>query len=527
MNDLEISQAVANILGKYGATTGSSATSSASPTSANADVAPVQVKAEPEDPIAKMVAQILSETTAQSASRATVPAPASIGFSASAADASNNGIFSHMDRAIEAAHIAQRQYSLCSMADRASFIKGIRDAFSQQPVLEQLSRMAVEETGMGNFHDKVIKNRVAVLQTPGVEDLVTQACSGDSGLTLVEYSAYGVIGSITPTTNPTETIICNAIGMLAAGNCVVFSPHPRSKQVSLLAIAMINQKLAELGAPANLVTTVEQPSIDSTNQLMKHPKVRMLVATGGPAIVNTVMSSGKKAIGAGAGNPPVVVDETANIEKAAKDIVNGCSFDNNMPCVAEKELLVVDQVADFLIHYMKKNGAYLLSDRAQIQKLQDLVLNEKATGPNTAFVGKGAVYILEKLNISAPADTKIILLETDKTHPFVVHELMMPILPLVRVDNVDAAIDLAIELEQGNRHTAIMHSTNVEKLTKMAKLIQTTIFVKNGPSYAGLGVGGEGYTTFTIAGPTGEGLTSAKSFARMRRCVMVESLNIR
>lgn len=524
MNDLEISRAVANILGKYGATAGSSATSSSMPTSANAYVAPAEVAAVPEDPIGKLVAQILNET--KSTPKAAQVAPPQT-FSVSAADSSNHGIFDSMDQAIEAAHIAQRQYSLCSMADRASFINGIRDVFGQQQVLEQISRMAVEETGMGNFQDKVIKNRVAVLQTPGIEDLTTQACSGDSGLTLVEYSAYGVIGSITPTTNPTETIICNSIGMLAAGNSVVFSPHPRSKQVSLLAIKMINQKLAELGAPANLVTTVVQPSIESTNQLMQHPKVRMLVATGGPAIVNTVMSSGKKAIGAGAGNPPVVVDETANIEKAAKDIVNGCSFDNNLPCVAEKELLVVDQVADFLIHYMKKNGAYLLSDGAQIQKLQSLVLNEKGTGPSTAFVGKGAVYILEQLNITASADTKIILIETDKSHPFVVHELMMPILPLVRVDNVDAAIDLAIELEHGNRHTAIMHSTNVEKLTKMAKLIQTTIFVKNGPSYAGLGVGGEGYTTFTIAGPTGEGLTSARSFARTRRCVMVESLNIR
>jgi len=176
---------------------------------------------------------------------------------------------------------------------------------------------------------------------------------------------------------------------------------------------------------------------------------------------------------------------------------------------------------------MKKSGAYLLCDKKLIQQLQSLVLNEKGTGPNTAFVGKDARYILQQLGIGAGDDIKVILIETEKTHPFVVHELMMPVLPVVRVDNVDEAIELAVKVEHGNRHTAIMHSTNVEKLTKMARLIQTTIFVKNGPSYSGIGVGGEGHATFTIAGPTGEGLTSAQSFARHRRCVMVEALNIR
>lgn len=308
---------------------------------------------------------------------------------------------------------------------------------------------------------------------------------------------------------------------------MVFSPHPRSRNVSLYCVELINQKLAALGAPANLVVTVTQPSIDNTRSLINDPRINMLVATGGPAIVKTVMSSGKKAIGAGGGNPPAVVDETADIEKAARDIIRGCSFDNNLPCVAEKEVIVVNQVADYLIHCMKKSGGYLLCDKQLIRQLESLVLNEKGSGPDTAFVGKDARYILQQLGVSAPEDTKVILVETGKNHPFVVHELMMPVLPVVRVDNVDEAIELAVQVEHGNRHTAIMHSTNVEKLTKMARQIQTTIFVKNGPSYAGLGVGGEGHATFTIAGPTGEGLTSARSFARTRRCVMVEALNVR
>lgn len=500
MNDNDIAQAVSNVLSKYTKTTPDVAP----------QAAPAASQKQEGDPLDEIIAKALAQ-------QADVVAPSTAG----------NGAFATMDEAIAAAVIAQVQYRHCSMQDRGNFIQGIRDVFMQDEVLQVISRMAVEETGMGNYEDKFTKNRLAALKTPGLEDLTTGALSGDNGLTLLEYSAYGVIGSITPTTNPTETIINNSIGMLAAGNTVVFSPHPRSRNVSLHVVELINNKLASLGAPANMVVTVTKPSIDNTNALINDPRINMLVATGGPAIVKTVMSSGKKAIGAGAGNPPVVVDETADIEKAARDIVKGCSFDNNLPCIAEKEVIVVNQVADYLIHCMKKSGAYLLCDQKLIQQLQSLVLNEKGTGPNTAFVGKDARYILQKLGVNAPDETKIILIETEKNHPFVVHELMMPVLPVVRVDNVDEAIELAVQVEHGNRHTAIMHSTNVDKLTKMARQIQTTIFIKNGPSYAGLGVGGEGYATFTIAGPTGEGLTSARAFARHRRCVMVEALNIR
>ena len=436
------------------------------------------------------------------------------------------GIFATMDEAINAAEAAQRKYLSCTMADRAKYVQVIRDVALKKENLEYMSKATVEETGMGGYEYKITKNILAATKTPGVEDLTTEALSGDDGLTLVEYSPFGVIGAITPTTNPTETVICNSIGMLAAGNSVVFSPHPRAKNVTIFLIKALNRALAEAGAPANLIVTVAEPSIDNTNAMMKNPKVRMLVATGGPSIVKTVLSSGKKAIGAGAGNPPVVVDETANIEKAAKDIVDGCSFDNNLPCIAEKEIIAVDSIADYLIFNMKKNGAYEIKDKATIDKLVELVTKD-GKGPKTEFVGKSAQYILDKIGITVGPEIKVILMEADEFHPFVQEELMMPILPLVRVKDVDTAIDMAIRVEHGFRHTAIMHSRNVDKLSKMAKLIQTTIFVKNGPSYAGIGVGGMGYTTFTIAGPTGEGLTSAKSFARKRRCVLVGGFDIR
>ncbi|EKN64472.1 aldehyde dehydrogenase EutE [Schinkia azotoformans] len=433
------------------------------------------------------------------------------------------GIFEDMNEAIEAATIAQKELLKLSLEQRGNLITAIRKAAKDNA--ETFAQMAVDETGMGNYGDKVIKNLIAAEKTPGIEDLTTEAFSGDHGLTLVELSPYGVIGSITPTTNPTETVICNSIGMIAAGNAVVFSPHPTAKNTSLKAIEVINKAIIKAGGPPNLITSVANPTIDQANIMMKHKKIKLLVATGGPGVVKAVLSSGKKAIGAGAGNPPAVVDETANLEKAARDIIDGCSFDNNLPCTAEKEVIVVDSVADYLVSYMKKHGAFLITDKEQIQKLTELVVDNGHA--NKELVGKSVAHILQRIGIEVPSDARVAILNVERNHPLVKAELMMPILPVVRVENVDAAIELAVEAEQGFRHTAIMHSTNIDNLTKFSKEIQTTIFVKNGPSYAGIGIGGEGYATFTIAGPTGEGLTSAKDFARRRKCVLVDGLSIR
>ena len=436
-----------------------------------------------------------------------------------------NGIFQDINNAIEAAFLAQKEYMKMPLAMRSKMIAAIRETMLRKDHAETIAQMAFEETGMGNYEDKLAKQYLVTNKTPGMEDLVTEAWTGDDGLTLLELSPFGVIGAICPTTNPSETIINNSIGMLAAGNSVVFAPHPRAVGVSLYTIRLINEAIASVGGPENLIVTVEHPSIESSEIMMKHPKIRMLCATGGPGIVKAVLSSGKKAIGAGAGNPPALVDETADIEKAGKDIIDGCCFDNNLPCIAEKEVIVVDSVADYLIFNMKKHGAYEIKDRKVADALAEMIAPNNVVSRD--FVGKSAKYIAEKAGIDVPEDTRVLIAQLPASHPIVQVELMMPVLGIVRVDNVDEGIDLACELEHGNRHTAIMHSKNVDKLTEMSKRIQTTIFVKNGPSYAGIGVGGEGYTTFTIAGPTGEGLTSAKSFARRRRCVLVGGFDIK
>jgi len=436
----------------------------------------------------------------------------------------STGIFPDMNSAVEACSRAQKEYVKLSLADRTRIVNAIRKVGHDNA--EELSRLTVEETKMGNYDDKVVKNRLVVDKTPGVEDLTSEAMTGDNGITLTELSPFGVIGSITPTTNPTETLFCNSIGMLAAGNGVVFAPHPSAKNVSLKTLAMINRAIVEAGAPPNLLTAVQNPNLEQTNIMVAHPKVNMLVATGGPGVVKVVLASGKKAVAAGGANPPVVVDETANIEKAAVDIIKGCGFDNNLPCIAEKEALVVEQVADYLIFCMKGSGlAHFVEDKAVIRRLEEQLIVNNA--PNKNFIGRSAQAIAESAGLKIDPRVKILGMETPFDHPFVQHELMMPVLPIVRVKNFDEAMSKAIEVEHGFRHTAVMHSRNVEHLSALAKAIQTTIFVKNAPSYAGIGVGGEGFTTFTIAGPTGEGLTSARTFARRRRCVLADSFNIR
>lgn len=448
------------------------------------------------------------------------------------------GLFETMDEAVKAAKAAQKELIGLRIEKREKLLTAMRKAAVSHA--EELALMAVQETGMGRVEDKILKNRIAAEKTPGTEDLKPSALTGDRGLTLVELAPYGVIGSITPSTNPIATVINNSISMVAAGNAVVFSVHPGAKNSSLKTVQILNEAIEEAGGPANLLTAVAEPSLENTQAMMDHPDINILVATGGPGLVKAVLSSGKKAIGAGAGNPPAIVDETADLERAAKSIVAGASFDNNVPCIAEKEVIVVDYVANQLVSYMTQNGAYLATGE-QVQALMDLVLtkNEKLQasgctvkpemvygGVNKNFIGKDAEFILQQIGVQAPAGTRLIICEVDENHPFVMEELMMPILPIVRVPDVEKAIEVAVRVEHGNRHTAVMHSQNIDNLSAFARAVQTTIFVKNGPSYAGIGIGGEGHTTLTIAGPTGEGITSAKTFTRQRRCVLVDGFSI-
>lgn len=437
------------------------------------------------------------------------------------------GIFEDMNEAITAAKVAQKKLRQMPLETRDQIIDKIREKIMANK--EILARMAVEETGMGKVGHKILKHELVAKKTPGTECIKIDAWSGDQGLTLVERGPYGVIGAITPSTNPSETVFCNGIGMIAAGNTVVFNPHPGATKTANFAVSLINEAAKEVGEFENLAVSIRKPTLESGDILFKHPDIDLLVATGGPGIVKVILQSGKKGMAAGAGNPPVLVDETANIRKAAEDIVNGASFDNNLPCIAEKEVIVVDEVADELIYYMlSENDCYMLRGE-EINRLANTVLIEK-NGKymlNRDFVGRDASVILKAIGIDAPEQTKCIIFEGCKENLLIKEELMMPILGIVRVKDVDEGIETAVLLEGGNRHSAHMHSSNVNNLTKYGKALDTAIFVKNAPSYAGIGFGGEGFTTFTIASKTGEGLTNALSFTRARRCVMSNALYIR
>lgn len=442
------------------------------------------------------------------------------------------GVFDTMEEAIEACNKAYEIFRYYNKEQRENIIKEIRKLTHAEA--EIMAKLAVEDTKMGNVYHKTLKHHLVADKTPGTEDLETKALSGDRGLTLVEMAPYGIIGAITPSTNPSCTVICNSISMLAAGNGVLFNPHPHAKRISAYAVDLVNRAVLAAGGPENIVATVANPTMETSNTMVHDPSVRMLVATGGPGVVKMLLSSGKKAIGAGAGNPPVIVDDTADIEKAAKDIIDGCTFDNNLPCIAEKECFVLSSVADQLIEGMLKNGAYFINSE-QVKELEKVVLVDvppKKPGDkpkrviNKDWVGRDAKKILAQIGVHVGDDIRCIICETEFSQAFVQTELMMPILPIVRCQTFEEAVEMAVKAEHGNRHSAHLHSKNVDHMTTYAKAICTTIFVKNAPSYAGIGFNSEGHTTFTIAGPTGEGLTSARSFTRQRRCVLVDSLSI-
>ena len=458
------------------------------------------------------------------------PAPSNGYTSTSYNGRSFIGIFNDMNEAIAAANKGYQAVHNMSVEEREKIITEIRKLTRAEARI--MAEIGVSETKMGRVDHKYAKHLLVADKTPGTEDIVSNAKTGDGGLTLIEMAPFGVVGSITPSTNPSETVICNSIGMIAAGNGVVFNPHPNAVCTSNYAVDLVNRACKAAGGPEVLVASMAKPTMESSAIMQSHPLIKLLVCTGGPGVVKAVLSSGKKAIGAGAGNPPVIVDDTADIAKAAKDIIDGCTFDNNLPCIAEKEVFVFDNVADDLIRGMKSAGSYQIN-RSQADELAKSVLVTKtgkdgkvSKSVNRDCVGRDAKVLLERIGVHVGDDIRCIIAEVPFEHDFVQEELMMPILGIVRVRNIDEAIDLACKAEAGRRHSAHMHSKNIDNLSRFARAIETTIFVKNAPSYAGIGYHAEGHTTFTIAGPTGEGITSARSFTRQRRCVMADSFRI-
>ena len=429
------------------------------------------------------------------------------------------GVYGDADAAAKAARRGFEANERLPVATRAKMIENMRRVTYANN--EALSRFAVEETGLGRYDDKLAKNKLVADKTPGIDFLRTVAYTGDHGLMLTERAPYGVILAVTPTTNPTETILCNAIGMVAGGNSVVFNVHPTAARVCNWYVHLLNEAIQAAGGPRDVICSVEQPTVESANALMKHPLVRLVVVTGGPMVVKAAMNSGKKVIAAGPGNPPAVVDETANLEIAARGIVAGGSIDNNIICTAEKEIVAVSSIADRLRDNLGRSGCLVLNER-QTRELEKVVL--EGEGTNKKWVGKNAALIAQQIGLGGHGDDlRLLLCEVDEAHPFVQHELLMPVMAMVRARDVADAIAIARRVEHNFFHTAVMYSTNIENMSAMARVVNTSIFVKNAPNLAGLGLGGEGYTSFTIASPTGEGLTTALNFTRERRCTLKDA----
>ncbi|MBI5652597.1 MAG: aldehyde dehydrogenase EutE [Chloroflexi bacterium] len=441
---------------------------------------------------------------------------------------SSGGIFADVTSAVNASVRAQKMWIALPLEKRKEVIAHLRERLRENA--QVLAWAAWRETGYGRYEDKIEKNLLTINKTPGIEDLEPDAWSGDRGLTLLERAPFGVFGSITPVTNPIATTMNNTIGMIAAGNGVVFNAHPAAKECTTRTIIAINQAIVEAGGPANLASGIANPTIESAQELMKHPGTAVTLVTGGEAVVHVAMQTGKRAICAGPGNPPIVVDETADLDQAARDIIKGASFDNNIICSDEKVLIAVDAIADRLIAAMRGLGCRILTQE-EIARLEKVIFSEpvkpgKQTGLNKKLIGQNPSVILKEIGITVGDDVRLAIAEVPREHTLVWTEQMMPILPLVRVPDADTGIDFAIAVEGNRKHTAVMHSRNLDHLSRMAKEINVSIFVKNGPALAGLGYGGEGYTSFSIAGYTGEGMTRARTFTRERRCVLVDAFRI-
>jgi aldehyde dehydrogenase len=441
--------------------------------------------------------------------------------------AGRHGIFTCVNEAVAAARDAQQQLLERTLEDRRRIISHIRRISIDQCV--ELGTMEMNETKVGRLEHKIEKLKTLGEKTPGVEFLRSEVFSGDRGLAVIEHAPFGVIGAITPVTHSLPTITGNAVSMIAAGNSMVVNPHPSGKKVAAEGVRRFNEAIyRDLGID-NLICVITEPTLETANQLFSHRDISLICVTGGPAVGRAALRSGKRAVVAGPGNPPVVVDETADLDNAARCIIKGAAYDNNLLCIAEKEVFVVASVFDKLMAAMERAGAVRLHAHEVDALTKKAIVQvgegeHKHDGPSKEFLGQDAKKLAAAIGKTIDDKQDLLFGETDESNPFVSVEQMMPFVPFVRVRDVDEAIYKAKHYEHGFRHTSIIHSNNVRNMSNMGRILDTTLFVKNGPCMAALGLGGEGYLSFSIAGPTGEGVTTPLTFTRERRCSLIDDL---
>jgi aldehyde dehydrogenase len=470
--------------------------------------------------IANVVEEVLRRMNGGGQAPSVTAAPKSSGRPASP----STGLFTEVEPAVVAAERAQQQLEKAGMKVRAQ----ICDLYKKIALdnADAWGRFELEETKVGRLDHKIAK--LKLLETvPAVEFLVSPAHSGDDGISLDEAAPWGVIGVITPVTHSIPTMTANAISMIAAGNAMVVNPHPSGAKSAALAAETFNKAVREKFGIDPLICLIDPPTLRTAEEIFRHERIPLLVATGGPAVARAAMKQPKRAIVAGPGNPPVVVDETADLDNAAESIIVGAGFDNNLLCIGEKEVFVVESVFTKMMAAMRKAGAVELNAQ-QIKKLTDVALewHNDHWVAKREFVGADAKVLAQAAGASCGSDVDLLFGETSADNPFVPTEQMMPFVPFVRVRDFEHGLKLAVENEHGFGHTAIIHSNNLANITRMGKVMNTTICVANGPCTAGLGVGGEGYPSFSIATPSGEGITTPLTFTRFRRLTVSGSLRI-
>lgn len=449
--------------------------------------------------------------------------PAKPAAPSTGASAGKWGVFGCVDEAVAAAKASQAWLQEQSIATRAEIVQIIRDVVRTR--VEELGRMELDETKIGRLDHKFDKLHLIINHVSGTEFLQSEAYSGDMGLTVVEHAPYGVLGVITPVTHSIPTMTANAINMIAAGNAMVINAHPSGHRSAALAADAYNRMIRDDFGIDPLLCIIDPPTIESANAIFAHPDVPLLVVTGGPAVARAAMKQAKRAIVAGPGNPPVVVDESADLDRAARSIIAGAAFDNNLLCIGEKEVFVVESVFDPMMAAMRRAGAAEL-DAGQIERLTAAAFERHKShyAVSKDLIGRDVPVLAEAAGARVPEGTDLLFGRTSEDNPFVPEEQMMPFVPFVPVRDFDEGLRLAVKHEHGFGHTAIIHSNNLEHITRMGRVMNTTIFVANGPCTAGLGVGGEGYPSYSIATPTGEGITNPLTFTRFRRASVSGSL---
>ena len=358
-----------------------------------------------------------------------------------------------------------------------------------------LAKMAVDETGYGVFEHKVIKNLFAARDVyEKIKDIKTVGIiNEDKNLQIVEAAVpVGVILALTPTTNPTSTVIHNAIIAIKAGNAIVFSPHPNAVKCSTATVQLLHEAAVKAGAPEGLISNVTQPSMKATSELMHHENVAVIVATGGSAMVRAAYSAGKPAFGVGPGNVPVFIERSADIQQAVKDIINSKTFDNGMICASEQAILVDEPVKNEVISELKKQGAYFLS-KEEVEKVSKVVMKPNGA-MNPALVGQPAKFIADKADICVPVTTRILIAPLEGCGPGypLSYEKLTTVLGFYVVKNWEEGCCLSIELLKlgGIGHTFSIHSKNDEIIREFIRKPVFRILV-NTPA----ALGAIGYST--------------------------------